>query len=288
MLSYLLDESGTKWSPTDPTLKSHLSTARDGEILVKFLIENLGWVKITEGPHSVRVACRPAFVSDQTLAALLIALYEAQPTTIGFDVFDANWEHLLLRDRRAFVRLISALVSGRRKAVNWQEPRLLSAEFEQAGHPLESAAQMGTIASRMAENPDQLREAFDAIFHGRWYLCAVDADNGHSYASAIGASFTPFNPSWSSNGEGESLCKYADDAYGLWIAAHHRHVLTLKQPVFDDIDAMVLFPRIGDTRLRYRRVTLPIKLRRGQELVLVAAVTDSRINLRKLARQEER
>jgi hypothetical protein len=278
---YLIDELGIPWDAKGPALRRHLMTSIDGDRLCKVVVENLGWVKLSPQPRSFGVACRPAFLSDETLAAVLMAVYDAGERTIRLDVLDKSWEHLVLPDRRSFVRLLSALVSGRRRN-HWSKARLIRS-FSLRDCPLRLATKMAVLTASMASEPEEAREALDAIFHGRWHLCKIDSDNGHSIPLAIGRSFTPFNPGWCSSGVGVSICSYADDAYGLWVAAHHRDVLATGRPVFDDVDAVVTFPRIGETRLRYRRVTSPLTFRGGGRLVLGAAVTDSSVNLRELA-----
>ena len=281
MEPFLIDELGNPWDAKDPALRRHLMTSIDGERLLTVAVENLGWAKLFPQPRSFGIACRPAFLSDETLAAVLMAVYDARERTIRLDVLDKCWEHLVLPDRRSFVRLLSALVSGRRRS-HWSKSRLIRSSSKK-DCPLRLATRMAVLVGSMAAEAEDAKEALDAIFNGRWHICRVDRDNGDSIPVAIGRSFTPFNPSWSASGVGASIRSYADDAYGLWVAALHREVLASGRPVFDDVDAVVNFPRIGGTRLRYRRVTSPLTLRGGRRLVLGAAISDSSINLRELA-----
>lgn len=283
MTPYLIDEAGNKWIAGDPLLRTHLMAGCSQEALIRFAVENLGWVKVHERPRGLRIACRPGFLTDQSLAMLLMSVYDANPVTIALDVLDTNWEHLLIRDRQAFVRLLSGLVSGHRDMVVPSELRYLSAPSSERNSALALPTKVATTCLRLANKPSDVHESLDVIFHGRWHICSLDTETGHSIAQAIGNSFTPFNPGWHDLGLNQSLCMYGDPGYGLWVAAHHRRIVATQQAVFDDVDAIVSFPRIGETRLRYRRISLPIDYDGGRSVVLSAAVSDSSVDLRQLA-----
>lgn len=280
MSLYLIDDEGEVRRPSDPATAQELLVLATNAAAISFAVRNLGWVSIGEEVRALHVTCHPEFICDATLAALLRAVYEAPSKTIVLETFDGKWEHQVLRDRPTFVRIISALVAGRRRS-RWGQQRLLSRLVEGNGHPLASSAVVAALAASRLGHPDELRHVLDPTFNGRWHISCLDNDTGHAIAVAIGTSFTPFNPGWSTTGEGQSLCAYADEAYGHWVADHHRMVERLAVPVFDDVDAVVRFPRIGDTRLRYRRMSLPFRRASGERLILSAAISDSRIDLRK-------
>ena len=96
----------------------------------------------------------------------------------------------------------------------------------------------------------------------------------------VGQGFTAFNPAWHQQATGPSLDRYADAAYGAWIASQRLTIAATRATVFDQVDAIVNFPRLGETRLRYARTTFPIALASGAEFVVSAAASDSAINLR--------
>ena len=96
----------------------------------------------------------------------------------------------------------------------------------------------------------------------------------------VGQGFTLFNPQWHQQATGPSLDRYADANYGAWIAAQRQHIARTRATVFDQVDAIVRFPRLGETRLQYARATFPINLADGAQYIVSAAVSDSGINLR--------
>lgn len=279
MSLYLIDEDGEVRKPCDTATAVALLVPAVNAATVSYAVRNLGWVSISEDERAVLISCNPAFICDTSLAALLRAVYDAPTKTIVLKTFDGNWEHQVLRDRPTFVRIISALVAGRRRSP-WSQRRLLSQLADSTGHPLAARAIAASLPTSRVNDSRALRSLLDPMFNGRWHISRVDGNSGHAIAVAIGSSFTPFNPAWSSTGEGQSLCAYADEAYGLWVANHYRLVERLAVPIFDDVDAIVKFPRIGDTRLRYRRMCLPFDQPSGNRLILSAAITDSRIDLR--------
>jgi hypothetical protein len=96
----------------------------------------------------------------------------------------------------------------------------------------------------------------------------------------VGRGFTLFNPAWHHQATGPTLGSYADVAYGDWIAAQRLEIASTRKTVFDQVDAIVNFPRLGETRLRYARATFPLALTNGAQYIVSAAASDSGINLR--------
>lgn len=280
-MAVLIDAKGHKWNPVDPRLGQYLRSSRDHHLLTRYAVENLGWILLQVEDRYARVSCRPAFVEEASLAATFLLLHEMDQTPIALDLYDTAWDHRIFRDLRTFSRFLSSLVAGRKGKLIERNECFLSCAQSEPEQDLAQPASLAAMVSRTANNVEELQVAFDKLFHGRWYACKIATDNGHSMAVAIGTSFTPFNPAWSVRGKGQSLCSYADDAYGNWIARHHRLIIEQDLPHFDQVDAIANFPRIGKTRLRYRRLTMPLPLRDGTRLILSAAVTDSRINLRR-------
>ena len=142
------------------------------------------------------------------------------------------------------------------------------------------------ILAASDQSDETLTQCLDSLFKGRWSLCELDTERCHTIVRYIGDSYTPFNPRWFSAARDSSLCAYGDDPYGLWVAKHHRSVLDGDVPVIDEVDAIVSFPRIGDARLRYSRLTAPVTMKNGRRLVLTAAVNSSGVDLRKIASHE--
>ena len=286
MNDIVIDENGVSWTVDSPELSSYLSTSLRGERLRSYAVKNLGWICIRARRNGLHVKCRPSLLSDGALTALLFYVHDRPNLSIALELLLNEPRHFLLRDRRMFVGFFAAVVVSERKSGFWSGPRLLNRLTPPAQSPFAKHAAAARHAAEAVEDASQLRSVFDRLFTGRWALHSLDAERGHTVIDDIGTAYTPFNPKWLGTARGQTLCAYADEPYGLWIADLQRASRDSGQPIWDDVDAVVAFPGIGDTRLRYSRMTLPLRRPDGQILILSAAISNSGIDLRPVQREE--
>jgi hypothetical protein len=286
--SVLITENGEAWSRDDPALSSFLRTRLRGAALTEFVVKNLGWIEISTARNAMRVRCRPAMTSDRALVTLLYSIWDYAHDTVVLTAWQDAWQHFILRDRQMFTRLLSSLIHGARAPGFWTGHRLMSRAIDQVTSPF---GKVSPIARAIGEGTALLQDvapAFDALFRNRWSICEPDTERGHTVIRAIGHGYTPFNPKWFAQAKDTTLCAYADEDYGLWVARTHCLTAQQRQPLFDEVDAIVTFPRIGETRLRYSRMTMPLDRPDGARFVLTVALSDSAIDLRQSLSQVAR
>ena len=273
----LIDQDGNFWAVNDPRLSRRLGGRLTGSALASYAVLNLGFVSVSVSDRFIRLACRPATLSPQTLAATLHLVYEHPLQTIGLDYFAGTWNHLVLRDRTKLRCFIAGLATPRSLRL---EASFLRKALTPEASPLRWKLDGVRRILANAACVENLREPLNKILAGRWSLYALDPESGESFVRALGDSYTPFNPLWLASAVGRPLSLYADESYGRWVAQHHRNTLAAGNPQFDMVDAIISFPRIGEARARYSRMTLPVAVAGLANLVLSAAVIDSAIDLR--------
>jgi hypothetical protein len=275
----LVDDTGEIWPLTAPEIRAKLNANLSDEGLVEYLILNLGWIEISTAPTRSSIRCRPRVVTERGLASLLYMLFDAGSPRVLLSVFGTDWQHSIHRT----VHSVSTIIGGMQKAsvpassTVGSRP-LMNREIEPATSPLFSAYQ--AVVPRLAgvQRLDDIRAPLDSAFGGRWCICHVEVPE--VIVDHVGHGFTLFNPAWHQQAIGPSLDRYADAAYGAWIASQRLEIAASRKTVFDQVDAIVNFPRLGETRLRYARTTFPVALADGTQYIVSAAASDSAINLR--------
>ncbi len=273
-----VDDMGEIWPMRSVELRARLNVSLSDASLIEYLIFNLGWIEITTSAGRSSIRCRPRVITDRSLASVLYMLCDVASPRILLSVFGAEWQHSIHRT----INGISTIIGGMRPAEPTpQAPHgrtLISRPIKPTQSPL--FAGFSAIVGKLngAETLDDLAAPLNAAFNGRWCICHVDESN--VIMDQVGQGFTAFNPAWHQQAIGPSLDRYADAAYGAWIASQRQNIAATREAIFDQVDAIVNFPRLGETRLRYTRTTFPITLACGSEFVVSAAASDSAINLR--------
>jgi hypothetical protein len=277
----LIDPDGRHWLSTDTALAKSLGGTLTGDNLARYAVMNLGFVSIKARGRFIRLACRPAILEQPAIVSTMHFVHDHWPATIGFDYFTQQWNHLIIGSMPKFQSMLFSLTSPR--FVDNLDDRLLSKRI--SGHSSPHRRKISAVRRIFNTSPDlsDVSLPLDKLFDGRWSLHEVDNETGHSIVRGIGRSYTPFNPAWFAAARGRSLCSYSDEGYGLWVAQHHREALDTDQPIFDEVDAILGFPSLGDVRVCYSRLALAVTVRDQTRLVLSAAVSDSGIDLRSVS-----
>jgi hypothetical protein len=282
MRKELIDVHGTLWGADSDQLRASLGTHLRGQPLTDYLIRNLGWLSLVQTGSRILVSCRPALLSDASIAQLFQSLFQHQKPVVAISTLSASWNHTIFSDPNKFVRFLSAMVDGERKARNDAAFRLLRQSKFASSSKLWRGANLAQTVGQGGEKIFDAEPMFDQLFAGRWSLFVInDTDHPDTTVVAHGKGYTPFNPHWAANNAGQSLSNYGDPSYGRWVTAHQCEASASHKITFDDLDVLVDFDSIGSTRLRYSRALVPIRRPCGRRMVLSAAVTDGSINLRR-------
>ena len=279
-MTTLIDQNGQLRSSRDPAFTRSLGTRLFGDAFAKYAVMNLGFASIATRDTFIRIGCRPAIVSGPTAIALLHYVHDHAAATIGFDYYTTVWNHIIVANRAKFRNLLFSLTSSGHTEP--QVDRLLRKRIDGRRTPLRSKVSAARRIFGGAPRQDDVATPLDRLFAGRWSLHELDREAGQTIVRKIGTSYTPLNPAWLATAVGSSLCSYANEDYGRWIAAHHHEALGSNEPLFDEVDAIVDFPTVGPVRLCYSRLTLPVAVQDNDRLILSAAISDSGIDLRSM------
>ncbi len=275
----LVDDLGGLWPLHEPALRAQFGTSLSDAALADYLLLNMGWIEISTGQGRFSVRCRPRVASQRGLATLFYLLFDAAAPRIMLSVFSNDWQHSIHRSAQGVATIIGGM-SGVVPATmeNTHHP-LMNRRVDAMTSPLYAGVSYITGHLTKARAIDELAAPLDAAFRGRWCVCHVEDQN--VIMDRVGQGFTLFNPQWHQQATGPSLDRYADPNYGAWIASQRQRIAATRETVFDEVDAIVCFPRLGETRLQYARATFPLQLADGAQYIVSAAMSDSGINLRR-------
>jgi hypothetical protein len=274
----LIDDSGGLWPLNEHALRAKFGSNLSDAALVEYLLVNLGWIEIAAAQGRFSVRCRPRVVTQRGLACLFYMLFDAAPPRVLLSVFGTEWQHSIHRTPQG----VATIIGGMSGVVPAGLVSTNNALMSRAIAPLESPlfAGVSSVSAQLSavSEIDDLAAPLDLAFRGRWCVCHVEAEA--VIMDRVGQGFTLFNPQWHQQATGPSLDRYADANYGAWIASQRQHIARTRETVYDQVDAIVHFPRLGETRLQYARATFPVSLAGGAQYIVSAAVSDSGINLR--------
>lgn len=277
----IIDDAGEVVPCHEQILGRRLASSLSGPVLIDYAIMNLGWVEIGDGNDHFRIRCRPRLVNERTLGGLLYALHDTGASRISLSVFGADWQHSIHRASSDIAFIISGMSQGQTIAKSSSQHAWMRRQISSGDSPLQAGFRAFVAGTEKARSIDDLIAPLNAAFRGRWSI-------GHVEPSAVimdcvGPGFVPYNPHFFGNAAGANLDLYAEDGYGAWVSEIRHEVAHKQVVVFDDVDAVVRFPRLGETRLRYSRCIAPASLRNGISYVISASCVNSAINLRNQA-----
>ena len=278
----LIDPSGEIWRGDTHELAHRLQSSIAGDELVDFLVRNLGWVSVEQKTGVCKIQCQPSSMTEVTLVALLFCVHDCPEMTVfALDFVSTDNVSQLLRDKFTVTTILSSLVAAADAHHFWSGEKIVVNRLAASASPFgpivdkvralfERLDEIGKVAPRVSQ---QLQT--------RWSISSYDRDSGDWIEDFNSGGFTPFNPAYSGLLCGARLSEYAADAeYTQWAARCRRHVIEENCVDLAAVDAIVTFDRVGEARLRYHRMCLPIKRRDGSTSVFMAAQTDPSIDLR--------
>jgi hypothetical protein len=155
------------------------------------------------------------------------------------------------------MRLIDALCEASVPA-RWDTPVRLKRR------PLETAVwashvdldQVGDLVCRATEDVS-VRQELSVQFGGRWTLSELDTSNGQVTIRNMGEGYPLYDCAWTCEPLGRSFDEFPDPDYGRFVTESHREAFTSGQPIYDEVNALIDWPRFGPLRTRYERMIAP-------------------------------
>lgn len=278
----LIDPEGHEWGGSNPSVVKNLQSSLSGDDLSAYLVKNLGWVKIRQTPTACIITCRPALVAEPCLVTLLFTIHDCAPDiSFVLGIFTNRWEYQVLRDRDALTTLLASLTGSCETGGFWPGSRRICIPIEQKDSPFDMACRkVGELVTH-ADELSGIADLLTELLGPRWSISNFDEDSNEWVELFNGGGFTPFNPDYSGKLIGARLNNYAaDPAYNRWVTESRNQTIKQDVPDFSNVDAIVTFARVGEARLRYSRMSLPVTRSDKQRVLVFAARTDQSIDLR--------
>jgi hypothetical protein len=248
--------------------------------LEDYAILNVGLVVVQDKGTSVRIKCRPAVLSPRAFSTLSHWLLEHPHVPALVEWFNETWDTEDAPDARTAVNLVSYIVELKQRAPVTPTDRIRAQPSVQAArHWQRVKASVGALTKGKPDGSAYAR-VLDPLFFGRWMVGEVDAGGGGIDFVACGTGYPVLDPFFSAREPTRTLDWIKDDQYRAWVVDGFIDVVKTGRPRFDDVDAIIDWPRFGYLRTRYWRVLVPLTESAGRWRVLSASGNDSGIDLR--------
>jgi hypothetical protein len=275
----LIDDQGQIWDGASRTLRASFDSPFSGGEFTDYAVTNLGFIAVNAYGGSCQIKLRPSFVAASATQSLLHWLGSSRIDRIVLSWLDKDWHHELLRTHETAVTRVRELITA---ASHTQPNDFLAHEVTAAQLPENTA--LGILLrywERLSEPESRasLMDLMNKALGNRYVLIQKDASTSKMVFREFGGGLFKHYDAWRANGVGVPLENLPDKNYGLWASEAYQKALEDKMPRIHDIDAIVRWPHVGRTRMRYRRVIVPIASE-GEDVTLGGSIIDNRIDLR--------
>jgi hypothetical protein len=252
----------------------------DAQRLEDFGTLNVGLILVEIQPDGIRIKCRPAILSQRAVATLGYWLLDHPDGNIAITWFDKAWDMEHAPDARTAISFVSYLLELKRRTPLPPAERIRSQPSLQASRRWNQVkSRVSALTGAPHQNPD-CAAILDPLFFGRWTILEVERATSTIEILARGQGYPLIDPMFARSGVRKTLETLADEGYRKWVESGFLEVATTGRARFDDVDAIIHWPRFGDLRTRYWRMAVPLRSSATSVLVLNASGNDSGIDLR--------
>ena len=279
MANWIINDFGEIFSSGSRALTQSLGYTAGGLGVEAYAIENIGHVGIAERKGKFHVRCRPAIMADKAIASLLYWLLDRGNAQVVVSWLGDVWHMERALSCRVAITFLCHLMDQRTlpKAVHLD--RLLSRQSAGA-----EAKWFETVRDAVSVLDDKCaadtrRTMLNNTYAGRWTLLDLDVHSRDMTVLDHGCGYPPLDPGINER----RTCNFndvSDTLYKSWVETNFFDVAVDNRPKFEDVDAVVTWPRIGDMRTRYWRANVPIKHDGTLCRMLSVSGSDSSIDLR--------
>ena len=281
MTSLLIDSHGDVWSSKSREVRSAYDSPYSGGEFSTYAIKNLGFIHVYTFGTSCQVSFRPNVVSRTAIAACLEWTRRQGFVRYVLDLRNCDARMDLLASHADLAKAIERVVS--------QQQSIAATDFlaEPQGKvlPPPIVNLLDALRDRPFDlsNLDQTRMLSVLVketFGNRYLIARADENRSKLVFDKIGDGlFSPF-ADWRGSAIGTAIEALPDPAFGEWAANTYNRAIDEQTPIFDTVDAVVCWPRLGRVRLRYKRSVLPFVDSSGTPMLITGSVADTSIDLR--------
>lgn len=276
----LIDDQGDVWDGQSRQLRQSFDSPYSGGEFSDYAVANLGFIALNVYGGSCQLRLRPELVSERTYRALLEWLAHSNNERIVLTWLGDSWANELLRTGPNCLRRLDELVSNaqRAKPNDFLSRRLTPAELPE-GSPfreiLENWAALGGPRGQPA-----LMHLIQMSLGQRHLMVKPEAGAGKLVFHSFGTDLFADYDTWRTCAVGAPMEEMPDRSYGRLVAPSYYETLAENAPRVEEVDAIIRWPRNGRSRLRYKRLIVPLKHQDGSPLLVGGSVLDHRVDLR--------
>jgi hypothetical protein len=280
MRHFMIDDFGELHQAGSTSLIQTLGYVESGVATEKYAIENIGYVAITERISSIHIRFRPAIVSEQAIAGLYFWIFDHADRNIAISWLEGVWNTEHVKSCSDAVSLISHTLEGLSRLGRLSGPRIINqpSDLVQARWLAHSPSILPLLANGDIE--DQLQQSLNRSFNGRWMIHLVNSAERCVNAIAMGRGYPPLHPMYSGTAGEFSFDRLIDQEYAGWVLSSYLNSVVKYTNVFENVDALINWPRFGEIRTRYWRVLIPFHQSEASAKLLTISGTDCSIDLR--------
>jgi len=275
---WLIDEDGRLLRPTT-RLQACFGTRLPPAVFADFLARNLGWIFLAVDKAGCELRFHPGRSSDAALATAADKLRRTRGRLHRIAWYRNGWNTEGFASANGAVARMMALAEGAR--THARTPDFLLRPRDRGNLPTTDPLRLLVDAwSSGVRGAGELTLLANGLLNGRYIIAGADPTTDSLCILAQGHDFNLIGRNWLSRVPRLRIADWPDVAYGRWVEQSYRRAWNGAEPLLDDLDCIIQWPKLGRRRHRYGRLILPCQSPSGSRLILGAMRFDADIDLR--------
>ncbi len=276
----LIDDQGQVWDGSSRQLRHAYDSPYSGGEFSDYAVVNLGFIATNVYGHSAQIRLRPNFTADAAFDSLYRWLLSRRFDRVVITWLGDGWKNEMLRSNQAaLIRLDDLIeVAKRHRPEDFLSTNISKEEIHR--DPALSSVMNKWTNAIGDDGPKSVHSAINSVLGNRYIILQQDNTGQRLLYKELGDGLFTDYDTWRTCAVGAPMEEMPDRTYGRWAAGCYLDALNEMQPRIENVDAIVQWPRSGRTRMRYRRLILPLTTPDGGRIVVGGSLVDDRIDLR--------
>ena len=280
----LFDDVGYHWDGMSAKLESSFGSTATPDDFSTYVVKNMGFIAVHCYGRSCEIRLRPQLVSAASFDALKSWVSARRFERIVTVCFKDEWVYgLHIRQDDAIAKLEAMISAAHGPRPGDYLVRHIAKDDLPRATPLHRALhsliENWPMLSQSVHR-DGLSQIIRTSLQGRYHMMKVDGESDTLTFGEIGGGFFSYSDDWRLQSIGKAISQHEDGKYGAWIADCCHKALTSGAPAISDVDAIMMTPKLGRARVRYKRIYLPCRGQGNGTWLLTSSILDPSIDLR--------